>query len=58
MSELKQCPFCGAKATMMERTICACTYYHVVCNSCSATIGMLVDNEEQAAEIWNRRTED
>ena len=59
-SELKPCPFCGAKAVMNYKQ--ALNTWIVECSnsSCPASymIGMDYDTEAEAIEAWNRRAND
>lgn len=58
MTELKPCPFCGGKATLVNNQ--SGTVY-VECTKCFAMGERMYDwwgeTTEQAIEAWNRRTE-
>jgi len=57
MTDLKRCPFCGAKAVMNYKQ--ALNTWIVECSnsSCPASymIGMDYDTEAEAIEAWNWR---
>jgi hypothetical protein len=59
MINLKPCPFCGSKASIVENITGT---YHVSCNDrkckCLMVAGMPVwrNTPEEAADIWNRRS--
>ena len=62
MTELKPCPFCGKKVSVIlywEGRING-YQYQVVCdvyeNGCGAS-GRYCDTVEEAKEVWNRRAE-
>ena len=70
MTDLKKCPFCGSNAGVLEyRRLSGPTLYKVVCNSrkCrghdgAGSVGAWLENgwresREEAAELWNRRSE-
>lgn len=53
MAEIKNCPFCGEKASVWT------TYYMgrtwgVICEGCGVR-NMNYETEEEAIEAWNRR---
>ena len=60
---LKQCPFCGSKASV-QKDITGKEYYHVVCNDrkckCPMVAGMSIWRKTvvEAVEDWNRRNTD
>ena len=58
MSDLKPCPFCGSKASMLYLSDLEGVMWFVCCPSCG--IGQQLDykSEEDAAEVWNRRAND
>ena len=60
MTELKPCPFCGAKAEVRQKR--ALNTWIVECSNllCPASymIGMDYDTEDEAIEVWNRRAEE
>lgn len=56
LSELKPCPFCGARAKMWQwgvssHTVIECSNYDVDTHR----VYMQGDTEEEAIEAWNRR---
>lgn len=70
MGNLKPCPFCGCNAAVLEREqFSGPILYKIVCNSkkCrghdhAGNVGAWMENgwresREEAAELWNRRTE-
>ena len=54
MSDLKPCPFCGARG-FVEMDESWYWEYHAYCIKCSATLGHF-DTESEAIEAWNTRT--
>ena len=70
MSDLKPCPFCGCNAGVLEREqLNGPILYKIVCNSkkcrghdSAGNVGSWMENgwresREEAAELWNRRSE-
>ena len=62
MAELKPCPFCGGKPTLMDFVQRwffrePKVYYYVQCCCCGGRSG-LDENALVVAERWNRRAED
>ena len=70
MTELKKCPFCGCNAGVLEyRRLHGPTLYKIACNSkkcrghdSTGSVGAWLENgwresREEAAELWNRRSE-
>ena len=56
MEELKKCPFCGGKASVMEKeNRFGVEFYIVQCTRCRACTGGMKDREF-AADAWNERT--
>lgn len=59
MTNLKPCPFCGGKASLVYLEPVS----WVVCQKCGAVSAMardsyeVGDSKEKAAEAWNRRTD-
>ena len=53
MSELKPCPFCGAKAQFVKLNNGVC---YVRCPNFCSEQGLTFKIEEEAIEAWNRRT--
>ena len=59
MSDLKPCPFCGHKAVIINTgNHFPKMFYRIVCESSCTMQGKLYDTEEEAIEVWNRRTND
>ena len=61
-SELKPCPFCGAKETDKDQPVnvgwvIEDDAWMVVCDRCGAA-GAEHDGRAEAIEAWNRRAED
>jgi len=54
--EIESCPFCGGKAEVINRHLYALTYYQVHCPSCTAIIDRLTEDEQEAINMWNKRT--
>lgn len=58
MPELKPCPFCGGEAHFANRYALGKWCRTVFCEKCSAVITNFEGQDnEKAAELWNRRTE-
>lgn len=51
MTELKSCPFCEGKATLVSDWF---DEHRVVCNDCGAATAVHI-SEESAAKAWNSR---
>jgi len=51
-TELKPCPFCGAKTVTVKE---AFNGWHVGCKKCFCTIGFAFRSKEWAKKMWNRR---
>ena len=54
--ELKPCPFCGGKASIMRYSYITKEHY-CFCTSCKVRMPNSLTREE-AIERWNRRAED
>lgn len=56
MTELKRCPFCGAKPPKVElvRPFGYATTYFVVCDGCGVKTSAKFSKEE-AVKAWNKR---
>lgn len=64
MNKLKECPFCGSKATYRGyEQIIGDYYIHIIeCNNCLATMENWANidedqekNKKEIIELWNRR---
>lgn len=53
--ELKPCPFCGAKAQMLNYSK---NEWLAECSVCSGMVERWRETEEEAIEQWNRRVND
>ena len=55
--ELKPCPFCGGKAIVLHtKSIYELPHFFVTCGSCGVETPRVCKTEEQAREVWNRRS--
>ena len=56
MAELKPCPFCGGRASIVLKG----GSFFVYCNRCPGAVvtDYVHQSEEEAIEAWNRRAED
>ena len=52
MENIKPCPFCGS--TNLNSIHISLNKWSVLCNNCLAE-GPLIDSQEKAIEIWNKR---
>lgn len=56
MAELKPCPFCGGKATIIRiSAVYSKDTFFATCTDCGVEMPRVAINREQAAEAWNRR---
>ena len=51
--ELLRCPFCGGEAAILKRKSVS---FYPKCSKCYAMIDRLCLTEEEAIELWNKRT--
>ena len=63
MTELKPCPFCGQKVTMIRNDAegCFCIYHaEALPTRCAIEepFVIITDDEEYARKAWNRRAND
>lgn len=62
MSELRNCPFCGGEAEMLNhfriKKPKTYTFFRVGCKECGLRYPKFSDSREAATEAWNRRAED
>ena len=57
MDRLKPCPFCGSDAEMCgSDNLAGKPFWYVSCSECGASV-YGADNQDEAAEHWNRREE-
>ena len=54
--KLKPCPFCGGRAKFMETRVFGRGKTRASCATCSTSTTWL-SGEDEAAKVWNRRTE-
>ena len=56
MAELKPCPFCGGRASLVQKG----GSFFVKCNRCPGAVvtGCIHQSKEEATKAWNRRAED
>ena len=55
--ELKQCPFCGGDAILVERTFCGIpdeSVFEIVCENCAGKT-IPYDNQDYIIDVWNTR---
>lgn len=53
---LKECPFCGEKAMLIEHEFYKLSNtYGVVCKGCKAQTKQFFDTPEAAKRAWNKR---
>ena len=58
-TKLKPCPFCGGEAKYLAHTFYKMSStYGVRCDECGSESRQFFENEEEAAEAWNRRVKD
>ena len=55
--ELKPCPFCGGKASVINTTALGLDCKSVMCRKCKAKVNFFngTNSEERAINAWNRR---
>jgi Lar family restriction alleviation protein len=53
--KLKHCPFCGSKMVNVGANKECVFYSSVYCNQCGLEATWYHDDDEEAAEHWNRR---
>lgn len=65
MTELKPCPFCGAEAGVVECTTVSPNHgnppsrtilYGIICDGCFANTRTIYHTPLEAANAWNRRS--
>ena len=58
MDKLKPCPFCGDSAIIISIPgLHTKPTYFASCSGCGAEMPRVARTREQAAEVWNKRTE-
>ena len=58
MEKLKPCPFCGGKAEMLiSEYKDSRKEYLAACTECDGMVERWRETEKEAAEQWNRRTQ-
>ena len=56
-AKLKYCPFCGGEASVHSAIYLGCSGYVVTCSGCGIET-RLMDTEESAIWLWNKRVQD
>lgn len=51
--ELKPCPFCGGRARIADNR----PHYYTICTECGCKGPLFQPTKDEAAEVWNRRTQ-
>lgn len=56
--ELRLCPFCNGKATVIQCILKGSYTYGVTCIMCEASVPCKYTNRKTAVRAWNRRAYD